>query len=316
VLLLVCLATTAAAQSVAAARSVALEVDNDLIAMRGAGVPPDYDYTQGAKVSVAWAGAPPLVRRVLGHRSGCRSPEARRTGCVATAAVVGQEIYTPRRDALEPVPGERPYAGWLYASAMAHVVRRGHARALGVEFGVSGPMSLAEPVQNGVHRLLHNEAQLGWKNQLPTALGFTIRYGEVRRTEWALGRAAAAAVALRWGAAAGTVVTTLSGGAEATLGLRGSLLWSSTEPEIEHPARVYALVSYRQDAALRNVFVDGRGESGRAERRLLVGQAEAGAGYRWRALALEYRHVVRGREYTAQPVAHAYGSITLTVHHF
>ena len=55
-----------------------------------------------------------------------------------------------------------------------------------------------------------------------------------------------------------------------------------------------------------------RRSSGRAERPPLVGQGEVGVEYRGRRLALEYRHVVRGREYTAEPAAHAYDSITLT----
>jgi len=316
VLLLACPVPTATAQSVGAARSVTLMLDNDLVAVRGAGAPPDYDYTHGAKVALSWAGAPRFVHRVLGRAStsNCRGLEARRAGCISAAVAVGQEIYTPRDDASQPVPGERPYAGWLYASATVRRVGPGRARSLGVELGVSGPPSLAEPVQNGAHRLLGNEAQLGWAHQLPTALGVTVHYGEGRRVERTLGQSSAAAVALRWGAAAGTVVTALSAGADATLGLRGDLPWSPADPGVERPARLYARAGVRQDAVLRNVFVEGRPGSGRAERRLFVAQADVGLGYRWRTLGLEYRHVVRSREYAAQPSAHAYGSITLTIH--
>lgn len=311
-LLLIGLPAASAAQSAGAARSIAFEIDNDLIAVRGAGTPPDYDYTHGTKVALAWAGAPRSMRGLLGRASSCRRSEARRTGCVATAVAVGQEIYTPRREAAEPVPGERPYAGWLYASATARRIERGRVRSLGAELGVSGPPSLAEPVQNGVHRLIHNGTQSGWAHQLPGALGITLRYGEVRRAEWTVGRSAPAAVAFRWGAAAGTVVTALSAGAEARIGMLGGLPWSPGEPEIERPTRLYAVAGYRQDAVLHDVFVEGNGRSGRAERRPLVGQGEVGVGYRRRRLAFEYRHVVRGREYTAEPAAHAYGSITLT----
>jgi lipid A 3-O-deacylase len=192
----------------------------------------------------------------------------------------------------------------------------GLARSLGMELGVSGPASLAEAVQNGAHRLLGNEEQLGWAHQLPTTLGVTVRYGEARRAERVLGRSAAAAGTLRWGAAAGTMTTALSAGAEATLGLRGELPWNPAEPEVERPTRLYALLGVRQDVVLRNVFVEGRAASGQAERRTFVGQAEAGVGYRRRRFGLEYRHVMRGREYSAQPSTHAYGSIALTLHGF
>ena len=303
------------AQSAGARRSVGLTLDNDLIAVRGAGIPPDYDYTQGVKLVLAWAVAPGVARQVLGRAPSCRSQDDERAGCVSAAIAVGQEIYTPRRDASEPVPGERPYAGWLYASATAQRAEPGRIRSLGMELGVSGPPSLAEPVQNGVHRLLRNKAQLGWAHQVPTALGVTVRYGEGRRNERALGRSVAAA-ALRWSASAGTVVTSVSAGADATLGLRGDLPWSPAEPDVPRPTRLYVRVGIRQDAVLHSVFVEGLAGSGRADRRLFVSQADAAIGYRRRTLGFEYRHVVRGREYAAQPSPHAYGSISLTIHSF
>ena len=305
-----------AAQAPSAAHSIVVTIDNDLIAIRGAGVPPDYDYTHGATVAISWAGAPESLRRALGRRHNCPGAEARHRGCIATALAVGQRIYTPRHDAAEPVAGERPYAGWLYAAAMVRVVARDYVRSLGAEVGVTGPPSLAEPVQNGVHRLLHNEAQRGWTHQLSAAPGFAVRYDEVRRSEWEVGRMGLAAIALRWGATAGTVVTGFAGGAEGTLGLRGDLPWSPSEPEVARPTRLSVLVAFRQDAILHNVFVEGRGASGRAEPRPFVGQAELGVRYRRRTVAFEYRHVVRGREYRAQPAAHRYGSVTVVVHGF
>jgi len=315
-LLFAALPAAAAAQAVGAARTLTMTIDNDLLAVRGAGAPPDYDYTHGARVAVAWAAAPEAVGRVLGRRPGCGSAEARRGGCLAATLTVGQEIYTPRRDASVPVPGERPYAGWLYAAAAAHAVARGRSRSVVAEVGVTGPPSLAEPVQNGVHQLLGNQTQLGWAHQLPAAPGFTVRYGEVRRTEWEAGGPAIAAVGLRWGAAAGTLLTALHAGADVTLGRSGHLPWSPGRPEDERPMRLYATAAYRQDAVLRNVFVDGRGSAAHAVRRTLVGQGEVAVGYRRRSFAIEYRHVIRGREYAAQPSAHAYGSVVLTILHF
>ena len=306
----------AVAQSAGAARSVALVFDNDLIAVRGAGVPPDYDYTHGAMVAISWAGAPRFLRLTLGRESNCRLAEARRAGCIATAITIGQAIYTPRRDSVMPIPGERPYAGWLYASATARRVATGRARSLGVEVGVTGPPSLAEPVQDGVHRLLGNEAQLGWAHQLPTHVGFAVRYDEVRRVDRMSG-GTAGAMSFRWAAVAGTEIAALSAGADVTVGLHSDLPWTPREPEVERPSRLYLLAGYRQYAVLRNVFVEGRpGGSGRAELKSHVGQLGAGVGFRGRRVAVEYRHVARGREYTAQPGTHAYGSIALAIHGF
>lgn len=314
VLLLALLPSAAAAQTAAAARSLRLAVDNDLIAVRGAGPPPDHDYTHGTRLTVAWAGAPGWVRRLVGGRSGCRDAAARRRGCVATAVAVGQEIYTPRRDAPRPVPGERPYAGWLYAAASVRAVAPGRVRSAGLALGVTGRPSLAEQVQGGLHRLLHNQPQLGWAHQLRAEPGLVARYDESRGFERALGSESKANLALYWGAAAGNVLTAFHVGAAGRIGLRGDLPWSPDEPEAERPLRFYGLAGYRQDFVVRNLFVDGStfGERAGAERRAVVGQFELGVGLRRRGYAVEYRYISRGREYRAQPEAHAYGSLSVT----
>jgi hypothetical protein len=140
-LLLAC--AGAAAQTPDAGRSFRLAIENDLIALRGAGAPPDYDYTHGTRIAAAWVGAPAWVRRLAGGKPPCHRPVARERGCVAAALEVGQEIYTPRRDSPLPIAGERPYAGWLYASAAARVISAGRLRTVRVMFGVTGKPSLA-----------------------------------------------------------------------------------------------------------------------------------------------------------------------------
>jgi hypothetical protein len=86
-------------------RSMRIVADNDYFIFW---VPPDRrsddNYTQGLRVSWDPVGAPALARRLICHTmSSCGSQ-----------VEVGQEIYTPTKDAPTPLPGERPYAGWLY----------------------------------------------------------------------------------------------------------------------------------------------------------------------------------------------------------
>src|SRR5215510_7595028 len=69
------------AQRLTAARLV---IDNDFIALRDGGAQ-DQDYSSGVRVDLSW--------RKLGLS-------------------VGQEMYTPRLDGPEPIPGERAYAAW------------------------------------------------------------------------------------------------------------------------------------------------------------------------------------------------------------
>ena len=113
----------------------------------------------------------------------------------------------------------------------------------------------------------------------------------------------------------GAVITALIAGTFATLGLRASLPWNPSEPELEHPTRLYVLAGYSY-AVLRDVFAEGRGSTAGATRRPFVGEAAVEMGYRQRTFKIEYRHVVRGREYHPQPSSHSYGSLTFTRHRF
>ncbi|MFN2567698.1 MAG: lipid A deacylase LpxR family protein [Gemmatimonadaceae bacterium] len=310
--------TIAAAQSPDADRSLRLAVEHDLIALRGGGPPPDYDYTHGTRFAAAWPGAPRWARRLAGGKPPCESVTARDRGCVATILELGQEIYTPRRDAAVPIAGERPYAGWLYASGIARAISPRRVRSVQLTLGVTGRPSLAADVQNALHRVLSNERQLGWAHQLAFEPGIAIRYDDRLTRERAFDGARAGRLGLSWGATVGNVRTALHVGADARLGLRGMLPWVPAEPEIDRPMRLYVLTGYRQDVVLRDLFVEGntlRASSG-AERRTIVGQYELGIGVRRRAYTIEYRHVSRGREYRAQPGSHAYGVLALVLHEY
>jgi hypothetical protein len=67
------LPAVAAAQEAGAARSIRVVVDNDLIAVRGAGAPPDYDYTHGTRITwCAGASTAPNQERTPTTRSPSR----------------------------------------------------------------------------------------------------------------------------------------------------------------------------------------------------------------------------------------------------
>jgi hypothetical protein len=82
--------------------------------------------------------------------------------------------------------------------------------------------------------------------------------------------------------------------------------------------RLYLLGSVRVERVFHNALVEGYAgaQTPGAESRPFVTRGELGIGARWRAFAMEYRHVVSAREYVAQPNAHAYGSLVLTLHQF
>ena len=274
-------AAPAAAQTVTAFR---VRLDNDILALRGRGAPPDYDYTHGLHVHAALSRAP---RPLAGLRVGL---------------LAGQEIYTPRRDAPTPLQGERPYAAWLYVGVEGVVQEAGRNRSLAVQVGIVGPAALGEPVQNGVHRLNGSEPQVGWAHQLGTEPGMLLRYRDEQVVETELGRLGPAQLRPAWSVALGNVRTAAQAGATTRLGRldgRGPFL----------------LAGGWNEWVVRDLFLDGNTFRGNSSARKLpfVAAGEVGAGYGFGRWSVEYRFVARGRQYQAQPRPHAYGSLRIQV---
>jgi lipid A 3-O-deacylase len=316
-ILLLATMQTADGQVPEARRSLRLAFENDLIAVRTAGAPPDFDYTHGMRVEAAWPGAPGWMRRIT-RLPECHGDRARQRGCVMTAFELGQEIYTPRRDASVPLAGERPYAGWLYGAATTRVVSARRVRSLQLVIGLTGPPALAAEVQNALHRALRNTPQQGWAHQLAFEPGIAIRFDERTHREYSRGSRWRGRADVHWGATAGSLRTALHAGIDGRLGLRGPEAWVPAEPEAEQSMRWYVTAGYRQDIVLRDLFVDGNTfrASARADGRIAVNQYHLGLGVRRRSFGLEYRHVSRSEEYRAQGGRHAYGVVSMSLHRF
>jgi hypothetical protein len=75
---------------------VRVELGNDLFAVRGGSPPPDYDYTAGARVSIARPVAPAFLAHALRAGAACSDTLAARQGCLLSAILIGQDIYAPR----------------------------------------------------------------------------------------------------------------------------------------------------------------------------------------------------------------------------
>jgi hypothetical protein len=263
----------------------------------------DCEYTAGARLT--W-GSPRTHwwAKHLGPVLGVRG-DSTRLG-LRTVWEVGQEIYTPRHDAAAPLPGERPYAGWLYGSVTAEASRARRTRALTLQLGVTGPPSLAAPVQTEIHRLAGFTMPLGWDHQLAFEPGIGVRYGE----SWALAEdlgGAAAELAPEWEVELGNVRTGARAGLRAKIGT-GGLRRGSTG--------IYAAAAVRGEWVGRNLFLDGNTFQGgpRVQRLPFVPQAELGAGVRWGWLGIAYRATFRGREYRTEQKVHGWGSISLELH--
>lgn len=268
---------------------IRLQIDNDLIGLRGAGPPPDYDYTHGTRVSFTL-------------------PNGK------SAIALGQEIYTPRHNADAPIAGDRPYAAWLYGALVA-MRRRGSTRdSLELRGGVTGPPALGEQLQNGVHRLLHNELERGWAHQIPARLVLDLR---ADRSMILLGRRVDSIRPSRFlgadlGGMAGTVRQEIHLAGATYWGLGVAARAGADAPLVRRPGRWYLETGYRQEYVLRDLFVDGVRGGPAASRVPWVGEGFLEAGANLSHWSISYRHVARSREYRAATGGHAYGSIAIS----
>jgi hypothetical protein len=210
----------AAAPAHAQQRGVRLTIDNDAFDFWVPGaVRPDHDYSDGVDLTADVAHVPAWARRLAPHARTCAGAPDASEPCVATTASFGQKIFTPEHWGDEPVPGERPYAGWLYAAAAAHVQTSARQRTVGAEVGITGPPSLGEKVQLAVHRIAGLYTPHGWGHQLAFEPAFAIRYDERRLVaDVHAGGARVLALAPAWGADAGTLHTGAYAGVTATAG--------------------------------------------------------------------------------------------------
>lgn len=305
----------AAAPATAQARAYQLTSDNDAfdfwIPMA---VRPDYEYSNGLRVAVETEGAggwarlaravAPCAREVI--RPVDEAP------CATTVVEAGQRIYTPRVDSFDPLPGQRPFAGWLYASVTGRVADGPTRHSFGVEAGVTGRPSLAQSVMEGYHRLLGFWKPVGWSHQLAFEPAASVTYGLERRVaEARVGGVRAGDLTAEAGASLGTLRTSAHAGAELRAGTRLAHPWR-TRPS--RGTSVYLRVGVRGEAVAHDLFLDGNtvGDSARVTRRPWVGRTRWGVGIAHGGVSLEYRVTARTRAYDEEPGGHPYSTIEVT----
>ncbi len=251
-------------------------------------------------------------------------PEQRR---IRQGYGLGQSMFTPRNITVRhPVPGERPYAGWLYVTIGLGVETGRRLDQLGLTLGVVGPASLAGPTQKFVHSVVGADKPRGWGNQLRNEPGLVITS---QRSWRSLARVtllgSTVDVTPNLGIALGNVFT--HGKAGVTLrygrnlprdygppliqsGLPGS---GDFSPKADFGWYLFAGVEGR--AVARNIFLDGNSfrNSNSVKKRPLVGDLQFGAVLDWPAFRLSYTHVLRTREFKTQTSKDNFGSVNLTV---
>ncbi len=131
----------------------------------------DRDYTNGVQLSTKQArdhGARAVTDAV------CRWFDCGDNTFLSSQANVGQLMYTPRDiTRSEAQTQDRPWAGLLYYEQAVSLLSPDQRTltTLTGQIGVTGPASLAEPVQKLAHRLLDRPRPQGWDHQIGGTLG-------------------------------------------------------------------------------------------------------------------------------------------------
>jgi hypothetical protein len=171
-------------------------------------------------------------------------------------------------------------------------------------------------MQNEIHGLLGNHREEGWAHQLPTHFTLGARGEETQVLRSSVAPAPSGLVAASLGGTVGTTRRGLSAGAQTYLGF-GSLRSPMAEaPFVARPGHWYTVAAYRQELVFYDVFIEqppNDADVAAARKRSWVGEGTAGAGWRTSRFAAEYRYAIRGREYDAQPSAHRYRTIAISM---
>lgn len=314
------------AESPAYAGTWTLNVENDRIANT------DRHYSNGVRLS--WVSEAedgdnlPEVRDTLQLLYPLADVKGGRLGLE-----LGHNIYTPTdTEARNLITDDRPYAGWLYASASLYAET---GKGIGdhftetldkvaLEFGIVGPAALGEPVQNEYHKLIGVDTSKGWDNQLENEPGINL-IGERKWRHKSLRFFGLEADAIpHVGVSLGNVYTHMNGG----LTLRiGQELYVDYGPPLIRPSLSgfgainpaekfswYAFAGVDGRWVLRNIFLDGNtfASSHSVEKKQLVGDFVAGIAVTYHDVRIAFTHVMRSREFEKQTEPDRFGAVTLS----
>lgn len=240
---------------------------------------------------------------------------------------LGQSMYTASDKRLaDPPPGERPYAGWLYASAGV-VARTGPVLdQASLSLGVVGPASLAHQTQDFIHRIVDSPLAEGWDTQLknePT-LQFTYqRSWQSPRIEMPFGFGMDATP--HAGIALGNVFTYANGGLTLRLGqnlpvdygpprVQPSLPGSGYFERESGSVGWYLFGGVDGRAVARNIFLDGNtfADSRSVDKEPFVGDVQFGLAVIIEDVRFAYTHVVRSREFEGQAHTDQFGALSVS----
>ena len=244
---------------------------------------------------------------------------------------LGQNSYTPENtDTAALIPGDRPYAAWLYGSILLYAQRDNQLRLVEISAGVVGPSAQGEFTQNAWHDVIHAPHANGWANQLHDEPGLQLSWERRYRTwQWrtAQGFIPDVDVVLRHRITLGNVATHVAGGLVVRAGWRspedfgpdlirpgGGNVANSGEPD-RFGGYFYASAETRLVG--RDLFLDGNSwkASPSVGKRPVVADLNLGFVLHWPSFQLAYTQNYRTKEFYGQLQRDVFGSIGLSFSH-
>jgi lipid A 3-O-deacylase len=295
-----------------------MALENDLFSGK------DNSYTNGVRLSLvsSESGVPDWMREAASTLPFVAANSYKRW-----SFEVGQNMYTPSDTTRDPPdPKDRPYAGWLYASAGITSDTGKTLDNYQLTLGVVGPGSLAGDTQRFVHNVIGADDPKGWGAQLHDEPGFIFSYErswrglyEMSPSGFGIDLTPRATVNL------GNVYT--HGALSAVLRI-GEDLPSDYGPPLIHPGSTgsdffvpngtfgwYIFGGAEGRAVARNIFLDGNTfeDSPSVDKFPFIYGLQAGIAFTFGDTRLAYTQVFRSTEFKNQPEADSYGAVTMSV---
>lgn len=242
----------------------------------------------------------------------------------------GQKIFTPQdTQTSRLVPDDRPYAGWLYASA--NLLSRFEAgpkhqvsNMFGVTLGLVGPSSLAADIQNGYHDLIGVDKVQGWDNQLKNEPGLLLTYTRKWQYFHDLPGGLEFETSPHLTGALGNIYTYAGGGMMLRLGqgLQNDMAPPNIRPGFPgvpyfHSSdrlSWYLFAGIEGRAVARNIFLDGNSfrDSHSVEKEPLVADLQFGIAFHIDNIRIALSNIWRSREFKGQDDQVRFGAINIS----
>lgn len=238
----------------------------------------------------------------------------------------GQNFYTPEHKHLQdPLPDERPYAGWLYGGYDANYLRSFNVQdTFGIQLGTVGPNSLAEKTQTLVHNSLGQQVPAGWSHQIhnePGAIGIAQR--KYKTDAFSLGMLEFDTLSTG-GGNLGNIMTQGYIGSQVRLGVNLKSDFGSDVifPRVSKPYTsfrpahfgAYVFTGPVARAVARNIFLDGNTfqDSRSVDKEVFVGELRSGIGIDYNDFRFQYTFIAMTDEYKTQKDPARFGSLSFT----